>query len=210
MIENLITNLNYIGIVDPTPVSWIPTIIPFKDSFRLSSRTDKYIHSNLSDLVDSVPNNLKSLNSVLNHLLHFNSKSYLTSPVAVLLANTISGEVTLSPITVGVDTANSKLLITPSTASPIHLDQLLIWRTSPSTSSLFKVSTRDLRRGWIGFDKMIKKDIAKSILDGTLLSSEKVVDIFTHFTDIKPPKGTVLVSKNWVSKPDNNLIFKIE
>lgn len=210
MIENLITNLNYIGIVDPTPVSWVPTLNHFRDSFRLSSRTDKYIPSNLSDLVDSVPNNLKSLNGVLNHLLHFNSKSYLTSPVAVLLANTVSGEVTLSPITVEVDTANSKLLITPSKASPIHLDQLLIWRTSPSTSSLFKVSTRDLRRGWIGFDKMIKKDIAKSILDGTLLSSEKVVDIFTHFTDIKPPKGAVLVSKNWVSKPDNNLIFKIE
>lgn len=210
MIENLITNLNYIGIVDPTPVSWVPTINHFKDSFRLSSRTDKYISSNMSDLVDSVPNNLKSLNGVLNHLLHFNSKSYLTSPVAVLLANTVSGEVTLSPITVGVDTANSKLLITPSTASPIHLDQLLIWRTSPSTSSLFKVSTRDLRRGWIGFDKMIRKDIAKSILNGTLLSSEKVVDIFTQFTDIKPPKGAVLVSKNWVSKPDNNLIFKIE
>jgi len=57
---------------------------------------------------------------------------------------------------------------------------------------------------------MIKKDIAKSILKGTLLSSEKVVDIFTEFTDIKPPKGTVLVSKNWVSKPDTNLIFKIE
>lgn len=210
MIENLITNLNYIGIVDPTPVSWVPTINHLKDSFRLSSRTDKYISSNMSDLVDSVPNNLKSLNGVLNHLLHFNSKSYLTSPVAVLLANTVSGEVTLSPITVEVDTANRKLLITPSTANPIHLDQLLIWRTSPSTSSLFKVSTRDLRRGWIGFDKMIRKDIAKSILNGTLLSSEKVVDIFTQFTDIEPPKGAVLVSKNWVSKPDNNLIFKIE
>ena len=209
ILQNFIDNLTKIGIVDTTPAYWAPTVKFEERTFVFGVKDIRYFPSNLESLLKTKPN-ATCMKSVLNDLLIFSSKSYLTHPVAALVSNEINGVVNVVPIGVEVDFNNKKLKLTPNSYSPVHLPQLLIWRTGVTKSSLFRVSTKDLRRGEVSFSSMLNKEVTTALLDNKPLDDMKVGNLFSEFKPLVTPKDAVLVSNNWVSKPDTNLIFKIE
>ena len=208
--KKLKESLLKIGVVDTTPIEGYATLQNPIEHFQYFGLVSEYLSPVLENLLQ-LKTDCKNLGNLLNFLLKFNGKSYISNPLMVLVSHVGStDDVLVRPTTAKVDLDSGKLILSFDNNTARHMNQLLVWRTGARTSSIFFLTPRDIRRGEVPFHRMLNKKLTRSILNSEGILDAEVKDMFEDFKPSYTPPGTTLVSNNWVSTPDTNLIFKIE